>query len=79
MADIKKNGPMSNWKLRGVVAHRNSVAATGGGAGAPALTPQEERVAAIIGETLIAGLLPASEGDSNIHPGRYEIHQLRHI
>ena len=34
-----------------VVAHCNSVAATYGGTGAPVLTPQEERVAAIISET----------------------------
>ncbi|KAL0973195.1 hypothetical protein UPYG_G00200160 [Umbra pygmaea] len=34
--------------------------------------PQEERVAAIIGEAFITGVLPACEGDSNIHPDNVE-------
>ncbi|XP_035850151.1 uncharacterized protein LOC118493660 [Sander lucioperca] len=51
------------------------MAATGGGSGAPALTPQEDRVAAIIGEELIAGVLPACEGDTNIHPDNVEIEE----
>ncbi|KAL0963638.1 hypothetical protein UPYG_G00308920 [Umbra pygmaea] len=52
--------------------HYNSVAATGGGLGAPASMPQEESVAAIIDEALIARVLPACEGDSDIHPDNLE-------
>lgn len=73
MLEIKKK--WSDVKLeikKRVVAHRKSVAATGGGS--LALTPHEERAAAIIGEELIAGVLPTCEGDSTIHPGKYEIH-----
>ncbi|KAG7482076.1 hypothetical protein JOB18_012638 [Solea senegalensis] len=48
-----------------VTAHQQSVAATRGGPGkCPELMLREERVAAIIGETSLTGILQAREGDS---------------
>lgn len=38
---------------------------TGGGQGPPDLTPQDERLAAIIGETSISGICPRTEGESD--------------
>ncbi|XP_039623892.1 nuclear apoptosis-inducing factor 1-like [Polypterus senegalus] len=52
-----------------VAAHRLHVSSTGGGTELPELTPFEQRVAAIIGDTLIVGILPAGEGDSDITAG----------
>ncbi|XP_013875615.1 nuclear apoptosis-inducing factor 1-like [Austrofundulus limnaeus] len=49
-----------------VAAHRRSVSATGGGPGLPALTPHEERVAAMIGETTLVGILPENEAESDM-------------
>ncbi|XP_061571121.1 nuclear apoptosis-inducing factor 1-like [Cololabis saira] len=49
---------------RRAAAHRRSAAMTGGGAGTEALTPFEERVCAIVGETVLTGFLSVPEGDS---------------
>ncbi|XP_061582062.1 myb-related transcription factor, partner of profilin-like [Cololabis saira] len=49
---------------RRAAAHRRSAAMTGGGAGTEALTPFEERVCAIVGETVLTGFLPVAEGDA---------------
>ncbi|XP_039630071.1 nuclear apoptosis-inducing factor 1-like [Polypterus senegalus] len=54
---------------RRVAAHRLHVSSTGRGTELPELTPFEQRVAAIIGDTLIVGILPAGEGDSDITTG----------
>ncbi|CAM4681829.1 unnamed protein product [Leuciscus chuanchicus] len=45
--------------------HRQSVSATGGGKGTPELTPLDERLAAIIGESLLSGVVTEAEGDTD--------------
>ncbi|XP_039608474.1 nuclear apoptosis-inducing factor 1-like [Polypterus senegalus] len=54
---------------RRVAAHRLHVSSTGEDTELPELTPFEQRVAAIIDDTLIVGILPAGEGDSDITAG----------
>uniref|UniRef100_A0A8C5AEI9 Myb/SANT-like DNA-binding domain-containing protein n=1 Tax=Gadus morhua TaxID=8049 RepID=A0A8C5AEI9_GADMO len=48
-------------------AHRRSVTATGGGTGVGELSPFDLRVAALIGDTALTGVVGAHEGDTD-HP-----------
>ncbi|XP_051790264.1 uncharacterized protein LOC127529717 [Erpetoichthys calabaricus] len=54
---------------RRVAAHHLHVSSTGGGTELPELTPFEQPVPAIIGDTLIVGIVPAGEEDSDITTG----------
>ncbi|KAJ8253606.1 hypothetical protein COCON_G00202180 [Conger conger] len=47
--------------------HRQSVCATGGGEGTPKLTPLDEKLAGIIGEPLLSGVVTEAEGDTDLH------------
>ncbi|XP_051783545.1 nuclear apoptosis-inducing factor 1-like [Erpetoichthys calabaricus] len=70
VAELKKK--WSDIKVavkRRVAAHRLHVRSTRGGTELPELTLFEQRVAAIIGDTLIVSILPAGEGDSDITAG----------
>nr|XP_008279744.1 PREDICTED: nuclear apoptosis-inducing factor 1-like [Stegastes partitus] len=49
------------------IVQRQSVAKTGGGRGMDKLTPFEQRVAAIVGDTALTGVVRANVGDSD-HP-----------
>ena len=67
MADIKKK--WSDIKVdvkRKVSAHRRSVGQTGSGAGVGELAPFEQRVAAVVGDRLLFGVVPSAEGDSDL-------------
>uniref|UniRef100_A0A8C5CWD2 Myb/SANT-like DNA-binding domain-containing protein n=1 Tax=Gadus morhua TaxID=8049 RepID=A0A8C5CWD2_GADMO len=50
-----------------VSAHRRSVTETGGGTGVGELSPFDLRVAALIGDTALTGVVGAHEGDTD-HP-----------
>ncbi|KAK0146571.1 hypothetical protein N1851_014110 [Merluccius polli] len=47
------------------VDSKKSVLITGGGSGKPPPSPLDERVAGIIGETLLSGIVPEDEGDTD--------------
>uniref|UniRef100_A0A8C5C235 Myb/SANT-like DNA-binding domain-containing protein n=1 Tax=Gadus morhua TaxID=8049 RepID=A0A8C5C235_GADMO len=67
-SEIKKK--WSDLKVevkRRVSAHRRSVTATGGGTGVGELSPFDLRVAALIGDTALTGVVGAHEGDTD-HP-----------
>ncbi|KAJ8256710.1 hypothetical protein COCON_G00188620 [Conger conger] len=67
IADIKKK--WSDIKLdakKRIAMHRQSVCATGGGEGTPELTPLDERLAGIIGEPLLSGVVTEAEGDTDL-------------
>ncbi|KAK0146659.1 t-SNARE domain-containing protein 1 [Merluccius polli] len=67
VADIKKK--WSDIKVdvkRKVSAHRRSVGQTGSGAGVGELAPFEQRVAAVVGDRLLFGVVPPAEGDSDL-------------
>ncbi|XP_062242744.1 nuclear apoptosis-inducing factor 1-like [Platichthys flesus] len=67
-SEIKKK--WSDLKVevkRRVSAHRRSVTATGGGMGVGELSPFDLRVAALIGDTALTGVVGAHEGDTD-HP-----------
>lgn len=49
-----------------LACHRQSVSATGGGQGAPKLSPLETRMASIIGETSVCGIVSEREGDTDM-------------
>ncbi|XP_039526127.1 myb-related transcription factor, partner of profilin-like [Pimephales promelas] len=51
---------------RRTAAHRQSVGRTGGGTGADELTPFDQRVASIVGDTLISGIVSVDVGDSDM-------------
>ncbi|XP_034150731.1 nuclear apoptosis-inducing factor 1-like [Esox lucius] len=51
---------------RRTAAHRQSVGRTGGGTGTDELAPFDQRVASIVGDTLISGIVSADVGDSDI-------------
>ncbi|XP_051780680.1 nuclear apoptosis-inducing factor 1-like [Erpetoichthys calabaricus] len=65
----KKSSDIKVAMKRRVAAHCLHVSSTGGGTELPELTPFEQRVAAIIGDTLIVCILPAGEGDTDITAG----------
>ncbi|KAK0146346.1 Nuclear apoptosis-inducing factor 1 [Merluccius polli] len=52
---------------RRVSAHRRSVTATGGGTGVEELFPFDQRVACLVGDTALTGVVGAHEGDTD-HP-----------
>ena len=52
---------------RRILAHRRSVTATGGGTGGEVLTPFNQRVVAIVGDTALTGVVGTHEGDTD-HP-----------
>ncbi|XP_067245457.1 nuclear apoptosis-inducing factor 1-like [Chanodichthys erythropterus] len=65
--DLKKK--WSDIKVdvkRRTAAHRPRVGRTGGGKGVDELTPFEQRVASIIGDTLLSGVVSAAVGDSDL-------------
>ncbi|XP_061593275.1 nuclear apoptosis-inducing factor 1-like [Cololabis saira] len=65
-AELKKK--WSDIKVevkRRTAAHRQSVAKTGGGKGEDDLTPFQQRVAAIVGDTALTGVVGAHAGDSD--------------
>lgn len=47
-------------------AHRQSVAATGGGPATPDLTPVDVMIGDVIGTESVEGVVPAEEGDSDM-------------
>ncbi len=70
--ELKKK--WSNIKVevkRRTAAHRQSVAKTGGGKGEEELTLFEQRVAAIVGDTALTGVVGAHVGDSDYSQGKY--------
>uniref|UniRef100_A0A8C5FHJ9 Myb/SANT-like DNA-binding domain-containing protein n=1 Tax=Gadus morhua TaxID=8049 RepID=A0A8C5FHJ9_GADMO len=67
VADIKKK--WSDIKVdvkKKVSAHRRSVGQTGSGAGVGELALFEQRVAAVLGDRLLFGVVPPAEGDSDL-------------
>ncbi|KAK0134620.1 hypothetical protein N1851_029742 [Merluccius polli] len=48
-----------------IAEYRQSVLITGGGSGKPPPSPLDERVAGIIGEKLLSGIVPEDEGDTD--------------
>ncbi len=52
---------------RRITAHRRSMTATGRGTGGEELTPFDQRVAAIVGDTALTGVVAPREGDTD-HP-----------
>ena len=71
-SEIKKK--WSDLKVevkRRVSAHRRSVTATGGGTGVGELSPFDLRVAALIGDTALTGVVGAHEGDTDHPQGKY--------
>lgn len=67
VAEIKKK--WSDIKVdakKRLASHRQSVCATGGGTGAPELTPMDERLAGIIGESLLSGVVTEADGDTDV-------------
>ena len=77
VAEIKKK--WSDIKVdakKRLASHRQSVCATGGGTGAPELTPMDERLAGIIGESLLSGVVTEADGDTDVkcppdEPGKH--------
>ncbi|XP_016341425.1 nuclear apoptosis-inducing factor 1-like isoform X2 [Sinocyclocheilus anshuiensis] len=51
---------------RRTAAHRQSVGRTGSGTGVDELTPFEQRVASIVGDTLLSGVVSVAVGDSDL-------------
>ncbi len=51
-----------------ITLHRKNVCATGGGRGEPELTPLDEKMTGIIGESLLNGVVTEAEGDSDVGP-----------
>jgi len=68
VAEIKKK--WSDIKVEAkkrLASHRQSACATGGGKGAPELTPpMDEKLAGIIGESLLSGVVTEAEGDTDV-------------
>ncbi|KAJ8364717.1 hypothetical protein SKAU_G00135480 [Synaphobranchus kaupii] len=65
LKDVKKK--WSDLKLKAkkrIAHHRASVQATGGGSATPNLTPEDDRIAAIIGESAVVGVY--AEGDTDL-------------
>ncbi|KAI2666809.1 Nuclear apoptosis-inducing factor 1 [Labeo rohita] len=51
---------------RRTAAQRQSVGRTGGGTGVDELTPFEQRVASIVGDTLLSGIVSGAVGESDL-------------
>ena len=69
MAEIKKK--WSDIKVdakKRIAAHRQSIRAMGRGEGEPDLTPMDQKLAGIIGEPLLSGVVPEEEGDTDAGP-----------
>ena len=67
MAEIKKK--WSDFKVetkRRIASHRLSVTATGGGQRTPELSPVELRMASILGETSLSGIVSEKEGETDM-------------
>ncbi len=67
VAEIKKK--WSDIKVeakRRIALHRRSVCATGGGKGTMELTPTDEKLAGIIGESLLSSVVTEAEGDTDV-------------
>ncbi|KAA0718438.1 hypothetical protein E1301_Tti019304 [Triplophysa tibetana] len=65
--DVKKK--WSDLKVgakKRLASHRQSVCATGGGKGATDLSPMETRMASIIGQTSVCGIVSEREGDTDV-------------
>lgn len=74
-ADLKKK--WSDLKVevkRRTAAHRQSVATTGGGTGEHQLSPFEQRVAGIVGDTALSGVVTPHVGDSDYPQGKTCVH-----
>ena len=54
------------------------MAQTGGGTGEERLTPFEQRVAAIVGDTALSGVVGAHVDDSDYHQGKYRCMCVTH-
>ncbi|XP_046873074.1 nuclear apoptosis-inducing factor 1-like [Hypomesus transpacificus] len=67
VAELKKKWSDIKVEAKKRLAHhRQSVSATGGGKGTPELTPLDERLAGIIGESLLSGVVTEAEGDTDV-------------
>ena len=55
-------------KKKHLAAHRQSVCATGGGTGQPELTPLDEKLTGILGESLLSGVVTEVEEVTNAGP-----------
>lgn len=65
--DVKKK--WSDLKVgakKWLASHRQSVCATGGGKGAPDLSPMETRMASILGQTSVCGIVSEREADTDV-------------
>lgn len=80
MPEIKKK--WSDLKVEAkkcLSSHRLSLAATGGGKGEPNLTSFEKRMAFVLGQTSVCGIVPENESDTDfaetkIEPGKAQFH-----
>ncbi|XP_059367785.1 nuclear apoptosis-inducing factor 1-like isoform X2 [Carassius carassius] len=67
LPDVKKK--WSDLKVgvkKRLASHRQSVCATGRGKGAPDLSPMETRMASILGQTSVCGIVSEREGDTDV-------------
>ena len=65
-SEIKKKwSDMKVDSKKRIAEYRQSVLITGGGSGKPPPSPLDERVAGIIGEKLLSGIVPEDEGDTD--------------
>ncbi len=62
----KKSHSFKVEAKRRLSSHRQSVAATGGGPRAPELTLLESKIATIIGDAGLCGIVPEKEGDTDV-------------
>ena len=68
-AEMKKKWSDIRVKMKKRIAlHRKSVCATGWGKGTPELTPTEKKLAGIVGESLLSGLVTEAEGTDPPEP-----------
>ncbi|XP_063072725.1 nuclear apoptosis-inducing factor 1-like [Engraulis encrasicolus] len=69
MAEIKKKwSDMKVEAKKSISAHRQSVTATGGGEAGPELSEQDAKIAGVIGEKLLSGVVTEQEGDTDAAP-----------
>jgi len=62
--DLKKK--WSDIKVEVTAVHRQSVGRTGSGTGVDEFTPFVQRVASIMGDTLLSGIVSVAVGDSDL-------------
>ncbi|KAK5614347.1 hypothetical protein CRENBAI_003182 [Crenichthys baileyi] len=60
-----------------VTRHHQSMSATGGGKGEPELTPFEKKMASILGETCLCGIVSEKEGDTDLAETTDELGPLK--